>query len=84
MYSEGDTDSVSLRLPNGSPHLAGVRGEGQELVPLDYFSNMVRSISSGSVVAINLGTDYPVRLDFEIADKKGTVRYLLAPRIESD
>jgi proliferating cell nuclear antigen len=45
---------------------------------------MVRSIPAGSVVSISLGNDYPVKLEFEIADKKGSVRYLLAPRIESD
>jgi len=44
----------------------------------------VRSIPAGSVVTINLGSDFPVKLEFDIADKQGSVDYLLAPRIESD
>lgn len=84
MYSEGDTDSVSLRLPKDLLISLDVSEKVKSLFPLDYFSNMVRSIPAGSVVTINLGSDFPVKLEFEIADKQGNVDYLLAPRIESD
>jgi proliferating cell nuclear antigen len=84
MYSEGDTDSVSLKLPKDLLISLEVTENVRSLFPLDYFSNMVRSIPAGSVVTINLGTDFPVKLEFEIADKRGSVNYLLAPRIESD
>lgn len=84
MYSEGDTDSVSLRLPKDLLISLDCSERVRSLFPLDYFSNMVRSIPAGSVVTINLGSDYPVKLEFEIADKRGSVNYLLAPRIESD
>jgi proliferating cell nuclear antigen len=84
MYSEGDTDSVSLKLPKDLLISLDVSEKVKSLFPLDYFSNMVRSIPAGSVVTINLGSDFPVKLEFEIADKQGSVDYLLAPRIESD
>ncbi len=84
MYSEGDTDSVSLKLPKDLLISLDVSEKVKSLFPLDYFSNMVRSIPAGSVVTINLGSDFPVKLEFEIADKQGRVDYLLAPRIESD
>jgi proliferating cell nuclear antigen len=84
MYSEGDTDSVSLKLPKDLLISLEVSEKVRSLFPLDYFSNMVRSIPAGSVVTINLGSDFPVKLEFEIADKQGSVNYLLAPRIESD
>ncbi|MBI0582695.1 MAG: proliferating cell nuclear antigen (pcna) [Methanomassiliicoccus sp.] len=84
MYSEGDTDSVSLKLPKDLLISLDVSEKVKSLFPLDYFSNMVRSIPAGSVVTINLGNDFPVKLEFEIADKRGNVNYLLAPRIESD
>jgi proliferating cell nuclear antigen len=84
MYSEGDTDSVSLKLSKELLITLECTEKVRSLFPLDYFSNMVRSIPSGSVVSISLGNDYPVKLQFEIADKKGSVNYLLAPRIESD
>jgi proliferating cell nuclear antigen len=32
---------------------------------------------------MQLGNDYPVKVEFKIAGGKGEVRYLLAPRIES-
>ncbi|NLK25367.1 MAG: proliferating cell nuclear antigen (pcna) [Euryarchaeota archaeon] len=84
MYTEGDTDSVSLRLPKDLLISLDCIEDVRSLFPLDYFSNMVRSIPAGSGVSINLGTDYPVKLEFEIADQRGNVDYLLAPRIESD
>lgn len=84
MYSEGDTDSVSLKLPKDLLISLEVTEKVKSLFPLDYFSNMVRSIPAGSVVTINLGSDFPVKLEFQIADKRGNVNYLLAPRIESD
>jgi DNA polymerase III sliding clamp (beta) subunit (PCNA family) len=33
---------------------------------------------------MHLGSDYPVKMEFKIAGEKGEVRYLLAPRIESN
>jgi proliferating cell nuclear antigen len=35
-------------------------------------------------VNIELDKDYPLNIRFEIAEGKGRVDYLLAPRIESD
>ncbi|MDH2905792.1 MAG: hypothetical protein PXX82_05525, partial [Methanomassiliicoccales archaeon] len=36
-----------------------------------------------SEIKINLGNNYPVKLEFEIAGGSGRVKYLLAPRVES-
>jgi len=84
MVSEGDTDSVSLKLSKDQLVSLECKENVRSLFPLDYFSNMVRAIPSGTVVSMSLGNDYPVKLEFAIADGKGTVNYLLAPRIESD
>jgi proliferating cell nuclear antigen len=84
MVSEGDTDSVSLKLPKDLLVSLECKDNVRSLFPLDYFSNMVRAISVGTVVSMHLGNDYPVKMEFVIADGKGTVSYLLAPRIESD
>ncbi len=56
----------------------------RSLFPLDYFSNMVKAIGGASTVAIYLGNDYPVRMEFSLAGDSGRATYLLAPRIESD
>jgi proliferating cell nuclear antigen len=84
MLSEGDTDSVSLKLAKDLLVSLECKETVRSLFPLDYFSNMIRAIPGGTVVSMSLGNDYPVKLEFTIADGKGTVNYLLAPRIESD
>jgi len=33
---------------------------------------------------MHMGSDYPVKLEFSVANEKGEVTYLLAPRIESE
>jgi hypothetical protein len=56
----------------------------RSMYSLDYFLNMVKAVKSGEDVTLNLGTDYPVKLEFQMADGGGHCVYLLAPRIESD
>ncbi len=84
LYSEGDTDSVNLRLEKDQLKEISVEGKARSLFPLDYFSNLVKAIPSDTSVRINLGNNYPVKIMFNLADGKGNVGYLLAPRIESD
>jgi len=81
---EGDTDSVSLKLKKDLLKSVEVKEATRSLFSLDYFSNMIRAIPPGQDVALNLGNDYPVRVEFKIADGDGQVMYLLAPRIESE
>ncbi len=83
MVSEGDADTVRLDLPKDLLDELQCKEKVRSLFPLDYFSNMVKAISSASTVTIFLGNDYPVRLEFELAGEKGKATYLLAPRIES-
>ena len=71
---EGDTDSVSLRIDKA--HMP--------MLPLDYFSNIVKATPSGTMINIALDSDYPTKLNFSLADGSVKVDYLLAPRIESD
>jgi proliferating cell nuclear antigen len=83
MSSEGDSDSVDFRLPKEKLIALDSKGKVRSLFPLDYFSNMANAIAGGSEVKINLGNNYPVKLEFDIADGNGHVKYLLAPRVES-
>lgn len=84
LSSEGDTDMASLKLDKGNLVSIDAKSRVCSLFPLDYFSNLVKAIPSDTVVNIELDNDYPVKLIFNIAGENGTVRYLLAPRIESD
>jgi len=81
---EGDTDSVSLKLKKDLLKSLNAKEAARSLFSLDYFSNMIRAIPAGQEVTLHLGNDYPVRVEFKIADGDGEVMYLLAPRIESD
>ncbi|MFQ5884869.1 MAG: proliferating cell nuclear antigen (pcna) [Thermoplasmata archaeon] len=84
MISEGDTDSVNLKLPKDLLEELDCKETVRSLFPLDYFSNMIKAVSSAESITMHLGNDYPVRMEFEIAAGKGAVKYLLAPRIESE
>lgn len=81
---EGDTDSVNLRLDKAKLVGLTVTEKARSLFPLDYFANLVKAIPSDTVVKINLGNDYPVKILFDLAGGNSSVGYLLAPRIESD
>ena len=82
--SEGDTDNVSHVVPKELLEDLQVKDSVRSLFPLDYFSNMVKSIGTATTVTLYLGSDYPVKMEFKIAGGKGEVKYLLAPRIESE
>jgi len=84
LSSEGDTDSASLRLDKSKLKAIEAKAKVCSLFPLDYFSNLVKAVPSETTVKIELDNDYPVKIGFDLADGNGSVRYLLAPRIESD
>ena len=84
LLSEGDTDAASLKLEKANLVSITSSSDVCSLFPLDYFSNLVKAIPSDTVVKIDLDNDYPVKLVFDLANGNSTVRYLLAPRIESD
>lgn len=84
LSAEGDTDSVNLRLEKSMLGALKVTDKAKSLFSLDYFANMVKAAKGSQALTIHLGSDYPVRMEFEIAKGNGRVTYLLAPRIESE
>ncbi|HUV61274.1 MAG TPA: proliferating cell nuclear antigen (pcna) [Thermoplasmata archaeon] len=84
MSCEGDMDQVHWRKAKKDLVALEAPSSVRSLFPLEYFSNMLKSVSSGNLVTMHLGSDYPVKMEFKIAGEKGEVRYLLAPRIESN
>lgn len=83
MVCEGDTDQVQMKLMKDQLIELECEEKVKSLFPLEYFSNMVRAVPSQSKITLNLGNDYPVKIEFQIAGGNGSVVYLLAPRIES-
>jgi proliferating cell nuclear antigen len=84
MFAEGDTDTVNLKLPKDL--LVELTSDNlyKSLFSIDYFSNMIKPVKGDDDVTIYLGNDNPIKLEFNIANNKGHVKYLLAPRIESE
>jgi proliferating cell nuclear antigen len=84
MYSEGETDRVDLKLPKDSLGKLEVKEPVKSMYPLDFFSSMVKSISTSPDVTLHVGNEYPLKIEFSVADGKGEGRFLLAPRVEED
>jgi proliferating cell nuclear antigen len=84
LASQGDTDSVSLKLPKDMLEEIECPETVKSLFALDYFAKMIKAVGSTESVRMNLGTDYPVKLEFSFAETNGSATYLLAPRIESE
>lgn len=84
LFAEGDTDTVNLKLPKDMLVELTSQGKHKSLFSIDYFANMIKPVKNDDPITIQMGTDNPIRVDFDIADKKGHVTYLLAPRIESE
>jgi len=83
LLAEGDTDQVHLRLDKGMVAELKVEEKVKSLFSLDYFANMVKAAKVSPAITLHLGSDYPVRIEFDIAGGNGHVTYLLAPRIEN-
>ena len=81
--AEGDTDDVHLEL-DAEDLIDLVSGPASSLFSLDYLDDMNRAIPKDAEVTTELGEEFPVKLHFDIAEGKGSVTYMLAPRIQSN
>ena len=80
--AEGDMETMRYSLHKDElGHLSG--GDCRSLFSLEYLAAMAKGISS-ETLTLFIGTDYPLKMEFEIADGSGRVIYLLAPRIEAE
>ncbi len=82
--AEGDVDKVSMDFRHGEQcdveYVRGDEGKATSLFPLDYVSAFVKAAKAGPLI-VQLGTDYPIRVDWDGATKG---MWLLAPRIETN
>ncbi|MCI4327461.1 MAG: DNA polymerase sliding clamp [Thermoplasmata archaeon] len=84
MHSEGETDRVDMKLLKEGLAKLEVKETVRSMYPLDFFSSMVKSITSSDKVTLHVGNEYPLKIEFEVAGGKGEGRFLLAPRVEED
>jgi proliferating cell nuclear antigen len=84
LFAEGDTDTVNLKLPKDLLIELNTNSKCKSLFSIDYFSNMIKPVRGEDPITIMIGNDNPIKVEFDIAENKGHVTYLLAPRIESE
>jgi len=81
--AEGDTDDVHFEL--GRDDLIDLTAEpAHSLFSLDYLKDMNKAIPSDTEVEIDLGEEFPFDMGFQLGESAIEVRYMLAPRIQSE
>ncbi len=81
--AEGDIDKITFHMSDAEL-IEFNKAEARSMFSLEYLKEFVKVASAGDLLTIYLGTNYPVRLVFEVADGKANVEYILAPRIEAE
>lgn len=86
IYAESEAGRAEMSLSEGDEGLLEfhVDSPARARFSIGYLDNITKAASSGSVAEIHLGTDLPIRLNFPMAEDKGRLEFLLAPRIESE
>ncbi len=81
--AEGDIDKITFHM--GEMELIEFNKESaRSMFSVEYLKEFVKIASSGDILTIYLGNNYPVRLIFDVADGRLKVEYILAPRIEAE
>lgn len=81
---KGDSGDMKAEFEKGSPQIGEIHvsGDSKATFPLQYLEDIVKASSGSSMVTLNLETDRPLRVEYEIEGAK--VAYYLAPRIETE
>ncbi|MCD6206893.1 MAG: DNA polymerase sliding clamp [Methanosarcinales archaeon] len=83
MEATGDSDQVRLDLTS-SDLIAITPADVRSLYSLDYLGDISKGVGGAGEIDIHLGRDLPVVIQFELSNGDCKVKYVLAPRIESD
>jgi proliferating cell nuclear antigen len=83
MKAESDSTSSQLDLPSGTEHLRVVDiGEPvRARYSLDYLKKMIKLKKLSPEASVQLATDYPMKMQFEVPEKL-RLGFILAPRVE--
>ncbi len=81
--AEGDVDRITFHMSEAEL-IEFNKAEAKSMFSIEYLKEFVKVASTGDLLTIYLGNNYPVRLLFEVADGKAKVEYILAPRIEAE
>ncbi len=80
-----ESGDAKMEFEKGSSEIAEIKaieGGARATFPLQYLEDIVKASSSGTAITLHLGTDKPLKLEYELYGAKAT--YYLAPRIEGE
>ena len=80
----GENGDVKEEFVAGGEEVTEIKTENgsRATFPLQYLEDMIKAASASTIVTINLETDRPMKLSYDI--EGASVTYYLAPRIETD
>ncbi|WP_202320116.1 DNA polymerase sliding clamp [Archaeoglobus neptunius] len=81
--AKGDVDSIVFQMTE-TELIEFNGGEARSMFSVDYLKEFCKVAGSGDLLTVHLGTNYPVRLVFELVSGRVKVEYILAPRIEAE
>ncbi len=81
---KGESSDARVEFEQGTPEVTEIKTPhgAKATFPLQYVEDIMKAASASTQITINLETDRPLKLEYEIEGAK--VTYFLAPRIESE
>lgn len=86
MGIESDTGSAEMELSEDDESLQklNVDEPTKAMYNIGFLDNMIKAASSKDIVEINHGIDLPIQMIFSVAEGRGHLKFLLAPRVEAE
>lgn len=82
---KGESGDVRAEFERDNPEIIELKmagGPARAAFPLQYLEDMVKASNASSPITLHLGTDKPLKIEYELAGAKAI--YYLAPRIENE
>jgi len=86
-HSEQDLDDVSIKLVNGESgqlSLLDVSADSVAMYSQDYMDMTLKAAHGDSTVSAEFATDNPMLVSYGFADETVSVKYMIAPRVDSE
>jgi proliferating cell nuclear antigen len=82
IHTEGESDTMNMHLPKDKLDELVCEEETSSKYSLEYIGSIIKTVNA-EALSIQLSTDYPIKLFFDIAKGEGKVTYMLAPRVDN-
>lgn len=82
IHTEGESDTMSMHLSKDKLDELVCEEESSSKYSLEYIGSIIKSVGA-EAISLQLSTDYPVKLYFDIAKGHGSAIYMLAPRVDN-